>query len=348
VVLKEGDKLTVVFAADGLPYAVSWSNPHTNLGQGDYTTTFSGWSAWDGQGGVLMPLGLVTKLDWRDTDFFKLYIDAYKVNGDVGDLAAPEALRTAAEPPSYAVQTPTSVKIAEGVWRITQGGTTVVEFQDHLVLFELGVNVGQAKANLAYARSLAPGKPIRYLITSHNHFDHTAGLRQAVAEGITIISRPQSGVQFAEMAAHPAPDFPDDLARSGQVLKFRPVTERLSLSDRRQTIDIYWGRNNGHMADVVFAYLPKEKLMLEGDLVTAAFTWQHWPDTFRDVIAYYKLDVERISPVHSVWREHPDVLTKAQAEELLAGGTKRAREHCADYLAKGNYAPGCPIQSKYY
>lgn len=38
---------------------------------------------------------------------------------------------------------------------------------------------------------------------------------------------------------------------------------------------------------------------MEGDLVTAALDWQHWPDGFRDVVGKYKLDVERISPVHN-------------------------------------------------
>ena len=52
--------------------------------------------------------------------------------------------------------------------------------------------------------------------------------------------------------------------------------------------------------------------------------------------------------VHSVWREHPDVLTREQVEELLKGGTERARQHCAAEVAKGNYHPGCPVQSKYY
>jgi hypothetical protein len=41
-------------------------------------------------------------------------------------------------------------------------------------------------------------------------------------------------------------------------------------------------------------------------------------------------------------------LTRAQADDLLKGGTERAREHCAAELAKGNYHPGCPVQSKYY
>jgi glyoxylase-like metal-dependent hydrolase (beta-lactamase superfamily II) len=97
---------------------------------------------------------------------------------------------------------------------VDQGGTTVIEFKDRVVLFELGVNVATAKAVIAHARTLAPGKPVTHLVATHNHFDHTAGLRQAVAEGLTIVQRRGSESQFREMVAHLAPDFPDDLARS--------------------------------------------------------------------------------------------------------------------------------------
>jgi glyoxylase-like metal-dependent hydrolase (beta-lactamase superfamily II) len=345
ITLKQGSKLTAAFAPDHLPVWIRWSHPQTNLGQANLTTTFSGWSE---TGGLLMPLGYQTRLDWRNIDFFKLYVDAYEVDTNIPDLSAPAGVRNTPEPQSYAIQPLRSTMVAKGIWRISNG-TTVVEFKDHLVLFELGVNArGQAKAVLDYARTIVPGKPITHLIASHNHFDHTAGLRQAVAEGLTIIQRPSTGLLFRELASHPAPDFPDDLAKNSRPLKFMAIDERLRLSDDTQTLDIYWGRNNGHMADVVFAYAPDQKVMMEGDLVTAAYDWQHWPDTFRDVIAHYKLDVEKISPVHSVSRELPDILTHEQAEELLKGGTERARQHCAAQLAKGNYWPGCPIQSKYY
>ena len=67
----------------------------------------------------------------------------------------------------------------------------MIEFKDHLVLFELGVNArSQAKAVIDHARTLVPGKPVTHLIISHHHFDHTAGFREAVAEGLTIIQRP--------------------------------------------------------------------------------------------------------------------------------------------------------------
>jgi hypothetical protein len=83
--------------------------------------------------------------------------------------------------------------------------------------------------------------------------------------------------------------------------------------------------------------------------VAAAFDWQHRPDGFRDVVEKHKLTVERISPVHQTGLvQGQPTLTRAQAEELLKGGTERARQHCAAEQAKGNYHPGCPVQSKYY
>ena len=218
-----------------------------------------------------------------------------------------------------------------------------------MVLYELGVNVATAKAVIAHARTLAPGKPVTHLITSHNHFDHTAGLRQAVAEGLTIVQRRGSEPQFRDMVAHAAPDYPDDLARAAKPLEFQAVDDHLRMSDDTQTLDIYWVRNNGHMADVLVGYVPSERLLMEGDLVTAAFDWQHWPDGFRDVVTKYSLNVEHISPVHGVGLAKGEAtLTRAQAEDLLKGGTERAREHCDAEVAKGNFHPGCPVQSKYY
>jgi glyoxylase-like metal-dependent hydrolase (beta-lactamase superfamily II) len=269
------------------------------------------------------------------------------VNTDIPDLAASEQVREQAPPPSAPVPSFTHVEIADGIWRISNG-TTVIEFADHLVLYELGVNPPAAKALLAYARDLAPGKPIRYLVPSHNHFDHTAGVRQAVAEGITIIQRSSTLQQLREMAERSAPDFPDDLARNPQQFASIEMDEHLRLEDHTRTLDLYWGRNNGHMADIVFGYVPEHKLMMEGDMVTAAYDWAHWPDSLRDVMAYYKIEVEMISPVHTMTQISPDLLTLEQAEELLSGGVARAREHCAEKLEEGNYWPGCPVQTKYY
>lgn len=354
ITLKQGDHFSAGFFAAtqycqslcaNLPAFVRWSDPNPDLGEAVYTTWFTGYASIDG---LMLPLGYDTRLDFHDVDWFKMYVDHYDVNGDIPDLAAPEAVRDAPVPPAEMVRPVQAEKVADHIWRLAPNGTTVIEFKDHLTLFELDADSAQAKAIIEFARNLVPGKPVTQLICSHEHFDHVAGLREAVAEGLAVISRRPNGEQFEEMVNHPAPDFPDDLARSPKPLHFIPVDEKLVLSDPTMTLWVLWTRNNIHMADGVVAYAPAQKVIMEGDVATASYIWQFWPDSLRDIIDYYHLDVKLDSPVHSVDPAHPGVLTLAQVDELLKGGTERARKLCADELAKGVYLAGCPVWSKRY
>ena len=47
-------------------------------------------------------------------------------------------------------------------------------------------------------RKLAPNKPIRYVINTHPHVDHTGGIRTFAAIGPTIITQ-QANVAFHQM-----------------------------------------------------------------------------------------------------------------------------------------------------
>jgi glyoxylase-like metal-dependent hydrolase (beta-lactamase superfamily II) len=354
ITLKQGDTLSAGFFSpttycqalcEYLPAFVRWSVPNPDLGEVTFTTWLTGYASIDG---LMLPLGYDTREDWRNIDYFKLYVDHYDINGQIPDLAAPSAVRDAPVPSEYAVLPVTAQKVAPHIWRLTPSGTSVIEFKDHLTLFELDANPKQAKAIIAFARTLVPGKPVTQLICSHEHFDHVAGLREAVAEGLTIISRRPNGEQFEEMVNHPDPDYPDDLARSPKPLKFIGVDEKLVLSDPTMTLWVLWTRNNIHMADGVVAYAPAQKVIFEGDVATASYIWQFWPDNFRDIIDYYHLDVKLDSPVHSVDPGHPGALTLQQVDQLLQGGTDRARKLCAEQLAKGYYLAGCPVWSKRY
>src|SRR4051812_32271662 len=110
VTLKQGDTMTAAFTADHLPAWGRWGHPETNLGQATLTTYFSGWSD---TAGVMLPLAYQTRMDWRNIDFFKMYVDGYDVDGTIPDLAAPAAVRAAAEPPSYPVQPLTSTQVGK-------------------------------------------------------------------------------------------------------------------------------------------------------------------------------------------------------------------------------------------
>ena len=338
-----GDKLSLGLSLRRTIDRYGYAGPRrTRISVRSFTTHFTGYQLY---GGLWLPLGYLTSLDWRNVDYFKVWVDTYQVDTQIADLSAPTAVQLpvpAPAPPNIRV-----VPVAKGIWRLSNG-TTVVEFADHLTLFELGGGETSALAAIEKARASFTSKPVTQFIVSHHHFDHAAGFRAGVSQGLTVISSRGNAGIFQEMATHPDLDYPDALAQNPKPLKFIPVDDNLRLQDKSMTLDIYNCINNTHTADCVLAYAPERKVLIEGDTATAAFDYQFWPDSLMDTIEHYKLDVALISPVHSVWREHPDVLTLDQAVELIKGGVQRARERCASGLAKGNYFPGCPIESARY
>jgi glyoxylase-like metal-dependent hydrolase (beta-lactamase superfamily II) len=338
--LKEGDKLTfAVSAKTHLPAWIRWVNPHNNFGQLTFTTYLEGYVP---VAGLLLPLSYQTMIDWRNIDYFNVHVDGYEIDGKIADLAAPDAVRRAPEP-QVVLQKVTARPIAKGIWYITAGsqGTAVFEFDDHLALFDLNQK-DYAKPIIDFARTLVPGKAPTELITSHQHQDHVDGIREAVAEGLTIISRRDNERIIREMVTHPSPDYPDQLSKHPRALKFIPVDEHLRLADKSMTLDVYWVRNNSHMGDGLFAYAPAAKVMAEADIATAARDYQYWADNYMDDLEYYKLDVDTLLPVHF------PPMKQAEVIEFIKYGVKAGRERCIAETAKGNPHIGRPILTHRY
>src|SRR6266496_6736688 len=79
-------------------------------------------------------------------------------------------------------------KVADGVWYVT-GGThhsVLVEMSDHLVVIEGPQNDARATAVIAEVKKTVPNKPIKYVVNTHQHFDHAGGLGAFAADGATI------------------------------------------------------------------------------------------------------------------------------------------------------------------
>ena len=91
---------------------------------------------------------------------------------------------------------------------------------DHLIVVEAPQNEARSLAVIAKAKELAPGKPIKYLVNTHAHFDHSGGLRTYVNEGAIIVTDAANRAFYEQAWAAPRTINPDALARSGKAAAF--------------------------------------------------------------------------------------------------------------------------------
>ncbi len=201
----------------------------------------------------------------------------------------------------------TTDKVADGVWYVAGAShhSVAIEMKDHLILVETPLNDMRSGPVLEAVKSLVPGKKIRYVINSHSHFDHSGGLRAAVAEGATIIAQAQSKAYFERAFATRGKIAPDLLTKSGKKATVRPVKDRMTLSDGTRTVELYRIGNSIHADTFLMAYLPKERLLVEADAYTPIPPGAKPPATpnannvnLIENIERLKLGVDRILPLH--------------------------------------------------
>jgi glyoxylase-like metal-dependent hydrolase (beta-lactamase superfamily II) len=202
----------------------------------------------------------------------------------------------------------TATKLADHIWFLSGGShnSVLAEFSDHVVVLEAPLNEARSLAVIAEVKKLVQGKPIRYIVNSHHHFDHSGGLRTYVAEGASVITHAVNTKFFQDAWKAPRTIAPDKLSKNPKQATFIPVNDKHKLADGMNSLELYHNQGSSHNGGMLIGYFPKDKILfvvdeysqgrlVDGKLVPVALGFAQ---NLYANLQRLKLDVSTIAPGH--------------------------------------------------
>jgi glyoxylase-like metal-dependent hydrolase (beta-lactamase superfamily II) len=265
------------------------------------------YSDWKDVSGVKVPMHIVQHQGLPA--FFELAVSDVKINAPVDLTVAAAGKAEAAGEGSRETTGGTSENLGNDFWLVPGGYAGVIgNFTDYLVAIEGPQDEPRAEQIIREARRLAPGKPIKYVINTHAHFDHAGGLRAFVAAGATILTHEGNRGYYEQTLANPHTLVPDALstAKPRPAVHVEYFSDTHTVTDGVHTIQLYRVRGSTHNAFMVMAYLPQSKTLIEADEFNAPAKRLTAPpariNSYEvNLLANVEglgLDVDRIIPIH--------------------------------------------------
>jgi glyoxylase-like metal-dependent hydrolase (beta-lactamase superfamily II) len=207
------------------------------------------------------------------------------------------------------------VELAPNVQHV-QGGTAnnlIVAMKDGLVIFDAPYGELQSRWVIDAAKAKYPGKPIKYLVMTHHHVDHSGGSRAFVAEGASVVVLGQARPFFEKMFNTQHKITPDALAKNPKSAKIVDVKDTMSLKDDTVTINLY-NIANPHVDGMIIAHVVQPNLLYVTDLISPRGPIGRTPGTVAAGDALRKLNITGATIVGG----HGTTATQADIAAALA------------------------------
>jgi glyoxylase-like metal-dependent hydrolase (beta-lactamase superfamily II) len=257
-------------------------------GDTDVYTEFLDWRPMDG--GLLIPARSVLHRGGEVANALRYTTATVEYTIPDSLLVPPVGFTSVApEPPPPSVR-----ELAPGVWTVGSGSKSlVVAFNDHVVIVDAPSSTSSEA--IATVATLAPGKPIRYVVPTHHHDDHFVGVRYHIANGATvvttagnldylrrIVTAPTSSLMLARNQVPPASNYKVETIAGGKRI----------FTDGTRSLEIHQIASP-HAQEMLVAWIPSHGILFQADLIEApqsgvalpganALTTMHLADVIRE------------------------------------------------------------------
>ena len=290
--------------------------PNPVLGDMNYEHEFTNASYVDLGNGIRFPTDWHSHQGWDDNygsqnitaghNAFGGTLKDIRANYCPDSVAVPASVRQA----TFPVRVETT-KLADGVYLIGGGShnSVAVEFNQFIAIFEAPLDEDRSLAVIEEAVRLMPDKPIRWVINTHQHFDHAGGLRTYMHIGATVVTHwknydfyNRDVLNYAQRTLKPdmVSLWPPTEVAEGYF--YETIRENYVISDGTRNLNVHYVNPLQHVEGMLIAYLPKEKLLFEADLLDTNQPRPSSPTadqrSFYDAVRKIGLDVDQIVPVH--------------------------------------------------
>lgn len=227
-----------------------------------------------------------------------------ELNAPEGDrFAVAESIRKASteriarERPNPAAPVIAAQKLAEGVYHLRgQQNNLVIEMTDFLMIVDTPADSARSERILARVKELIPNKPVRAVVFSHWHHDHSGGLRVYAATGVPVYAGAANRSFIERMLAAPSSNSSGQAPRSSSSksqLKWVSKPEALVAGGRKVVI---LPIPNPHVDGMLAVFVQDVGVLFISDLFPSDDA--RMKEALLNFVGAHKLDVKTIAPSH--------------------------------------------------